>query len=474
MRPTGTRKRGSLPIGKAIAAPYCRSMRTSASVVAARTPATRDRYVDLLRVISIAVVVFGHWLMAAITFDQRAWQAANVLSLMRGVWILTWILQVMPVFFFVGGFSNYRTATSVERDGGGYASYLERRFDRLLRPTLVFLAIWSVAIVAVSAIAGDALVRSSRYVALVLWFLGVYLAVVALAPPMVRLHRRYGARVPVALIVGTVVVDVLRLVYHVGYVGYLNFGFVWLFAQQLGFFYADGTFGRWPRSRFLIMAGAGLATLTVLVGTGAYPGSMVGVDGDRFSNMNPPTMCIAALTVWLVGLVMTLRDRGVGWMSHDHAWRLTIAGNSMIMTVFLWHLSALGIAAGVLFLVRFPVAQGGTVLWWLQRPVWFALAITVLAGLVAAFGRFEGPRQRRASTAGSIRGVAGALLVIVGVLGFALSGFDKPWSADGRELIVMPVFPALDWILLIGGLALLHRPRRTLSPSASAHPQRRR
>jgi hypothetical protein len=38
----------------------------SAAQLAARTPRSRDRYVDLLRVFSLAAVVLGHWLMAVL------------------------------------------------------------------------------------------------------------------------------------------------------------------------------------------------------------------------------------------------------------------------------------------------------------------------------------------------------------------------------------------------------------------------
>ena len=36
-----------------------------AADLAAKTPESRNRYVDLLRAVSICAVVFGHWLMAA-------------------------------------------------------------------------------------------------------------------------------------------------------------------------------------------------------------------------------------------------------------------------------------------------------------------------------------------------------------------------------------------------------------------------
>ena len=43
----------------------------------------------------------------------------NVVGVTRGLWLLTWVLQVMPLFFFVGGFSNAKTYESMRRRGRG-------------------------------------------------------------------------------------------------------------------------------------------------------------------------------------------------------------------------------------------------------------------------------------------------------------------------------------------------------------------
>ena len=62
--------------------------------------------------------------------------AGNVLSTTPGLWLATWVLQVMPVFFFVGGFSNMVSWQALERRGGGYVEYLSGRMARLLGPVL--------------------------------------------------------------------------------------------------------------------------------------------------------------------------------------------------------------------------------------------------------------------------------------------------------------------------------------------------
>jgi hypothetical protein len=116
----------------------------SAGELAAATPASRDRYVDFLRVASLAVVVLGHWLMAVFSSEGGRLTAGNALAYVPGLWLATWLLQVMPVVFFIGGFSNLAAVRSTTRRGGGYAAYLSSRAVRLLRPTMVFVAVWLV------------------------------------------------------------------------------------------------------------------------------------------------------------------------------------------------------------------------------------------------------------------------------------------------------------------------------------------
>ncbi|MGD8241899.1 MAG: hypothetical protein PVF59_03670, partial [Desulfobacterales bacterium] len=64
--------------------------------LADQTPSARNRYVDLLRALSIMAVVLGHWIMAAPFYDQgqpRMWHLLAVVSWSQ--W-LTWLFQVMP------------------------------------------------------------------------------------------------------------------------------------------------------------------------------------------------------------------------------------------------------------------------------------------------------------------------------------------------------------------------------------------
>lgn len=448
-----------------------RAHHLDAAAVEAATPASRDRVVDLLRVFSITVVVLGHWLMAVVIWTDGRTQVDNALRFTPGLWLATWVLQVMPVFFFVGGFSHAVAWRSVRARGGGYAEFAAGRVARLMRPTAVFLAAWLVAGPIVQATAGDIVGTVVRDLARPLWFLGIYLIAVAVAPAMLRLHERAGWRAPAALFAGAIVVDVLQLALDVPYVGYLNFGSVWLFAHQLGFFYADGSLTRISRRALWSVAAAMLGALAVLVGSGVYPGSMVGLPGEKFSNMNPPTMCLVLLTTWMVALAMLLRPWLARVAARPRAWQRIVAGNTMIMTVFLWHITALMIGVVVWHVVGLPEPAPGSAVFFAYRPLWIAVMAAFLAPLVVAFGRFEPVRARPAApTTG--RAIVAQILVILGVLGFAIGGFSDPFTPEGRELIVLPVFPLQSLLLLAAGLWLM-RPTASRRAAAASGRSRR-
>src|SRR5918996_5289347 len=107
------------------------------------TPATRDRVIDFLRAASICVVVLWHWSLSIIHWDDDdALTMPNPIGEVPGKWAATWVLQVMPVFFFVGGYANLAGWQAVTRDGGGAAAFLRTRMRRLLLPLLPLLAVW--------------------------------------------------------------------------------------------------------------------------------------------------------------------------------------------------------------------------------------------------------------------------------------------------------------------------------------------
>ncbi|MFE7516403.1 acyltransferase [Streptomyces sp. NPDC057540] len=425
--------------------------RISARDLAAATPATRDRYVDLLRVASLAVVVLGHWLMAAVTADG---QVGNLLAVVPELQAVTWVFQVMPVFFFVGGFSHALAHRSRPR----YAAFLRARLQRLLRPTMVFVGVWGAAALVLQLSGADEGLTgvALRLVAQPLWFIGIYLAMVALTPPLLRLHERWGWGAFGALAGGAAVVDVLRFAADVPYVEFLNFACVWLAVHQLGFLRADGMIRR-PA----LLAGAGLAGAAALVALGPYPLSMVGMPGEKVSNMAPPTLALLCHGLWLVGAVELLRGPGARLVARAGVWRAVVAANGIAMTAFLWHLTAmLGVYGALLGCgAELPAPASGA--WWAQVPPRFAAAALLTALLVAVFRRFEAPvAGGPARDGGDGLAALGIVLALFGVLGLSLTGFAGLLDGHAATLIAVPVTAPAAVGLALAGWLLVERAGR--------------
>lgn len=382
--------------------------------IAAGTPASRDRYVDFLRAASILAVVLGHWMQAIITRADGRILIYGAVGVTSGLWLLTWVLQVMPIFFFVGGFSNYSGLRTVLDGSRTAASFLGTRLRRLLVPFAVFALVWAGVIVVLRAlhIGPDEWLRGFRLNNIPfgpLWFLGVYLVVTLVSPWTARLHRRFGVTVPGALGGTVVAVDLLAFGAGVSGVRWVNAAAVWLFVHQLGYFYADGSLLRVPRRTVIAGTLGALAATVALTSVGVYPRSMVGTDAVHFSlkpielvsNMNPPTVVILAHALWLIGLAMLMRDRVLRWLQRAVPWGLTAIVNVSIMTIFLWHMTAYL----VVIVLAWPLGLGhepeSTTRWWIERPFWLLAPALVLAALVATFGRFErGPVRRAGRPAG--------------------------------------------------------------------------
>ena len=74
----------------------------SVQQVAEATPATRDRFVDVVRLFCLLVVITGHGTMLLVIVEPGRWRFGNALAGSPVLQALTWVLQVMPLFFFAG------------------------------------------------------------------------------------------------------------------------------------------------------------------------------------------------------------------------------------------------------------------------------------------------------------------------------------------------------------------------------------
>ena len=369
-----------------------RALRESAD----RTPPSRERYVDLLRALAICAVVLGHWLVSAIIEDQQGRPTGrSALESLPWAYPITWVVQVMPVFFIIGGYANAASLASHRNRGGDGVSWLQDRSGRLVRPTTVLLVVLVAGAVAGRLLGVDPeFVRMVVWVASIpLWFLAAYLVVVAAAPLMEHLHRRFGLRVIGVLVVLVALGDVARL-RGLELLGAGNFLFGWLAIHQVGIAWRDGRLPFRPRTWVPLLLG-GLAAALLLTVLGPYSISMIDVGGQRPRNASPPTLALLAVATFQLGLLMAVRDPAERWLHRRRPWLAVVAVNSVVFTIFLWHMSAVVLLVGVLdTLGVLPTPAVATTEWWLWRLPWLLLLTVVLIGLVALFGPIEA-RSRR-------------------------------------------------------------------------------
>ncbi len=347
------------------------------------TPADRDRTVDALRVACIGVVVLWHWCLSVTHWVDGRLTMPNPIDSLTAGWALTWVAQVMPLFFLVGGYAD-RAAMG---DRVAWRPIVGRRLRRLVVPAGVMIAVWAGLEVTRRLVSpgGEPFWVTYRVVLVPLWFLLVFGAVVALAPLTLRWHRSRPLATLVVMVGAVLAADAVRFLGGWTPAGWFNVVAVFVAVHQGGYLWRDhGLEGRGG-----LLTVVGLGALTVTTTTLGYPASMVATPSTDFSNMFPPTAAILAVAVLQAGLV----GLATPWLrricQRRSVWRGVVAANGVAMTVFCWHMTAAVAAIAVFEGLGGHLLGRPSVAWWLQRPVWVVMPGVALAGLVAVFGRVE-------------------------------------------------------------------------------------
>ncbi|MGW6455813.1 acyltransferase family protein [Streptomyces sp. NPDC055078] len=394
----------------------------TAEKIEARTPAHRDRAIDGLRAVALLAVPLGHWLLGGFDLgDDGALRNASPLSAFGFFAPLSWVLQMLGIFFLVGGFAS---ALSYRRHEGSTAQWLRQRLARLGRPVLGVTAVWAAMIPVLYALGvpGTTLRTGSTLVVQPLWFVGVYAVVTALTPYCVRAARRLGPWAAAPLLLSVAVVDVLRYGPAAdvmpSWLSMLNILPGWLFAYQLGVSWGEGRITR-RHARALLIGGAALFAVLLLVFH--YPASMVGVPGEARTNSHPPSLLVLALAAAQSGAAILLRDRIAKLLARPALWAPVVVINLAAMTILCWHQTAM-LAAAVpgSFLGTVPglTSAPDTLGWIAARVLWLPVFAGLLV-LIARYARgFESPWKAGTRAAGARRAVAG--LLAAGFAVFAL------------------------------------------------------
>ncbi|MDQ0377107.1 acyltransferase family protein [Amycolatopsis thermophila] len=410
----------------------------------------RDTFLDVVRAIAILAVIGQHWLMPVLSYDHGTLATGNALTT-PGWWALTWLSQVMPMVFFAGGAANLLSL----RRAASTRDWLSTRLKRLLIPVLPLFAVWLLApdllrdlgapeqpVQIAGAIAGQ-----------LLWFLAVYLLTVAVTPLMLAAHRRWGLGVPLVLTGLAVVVDVGRFEVF-GPLGYVNAVFVWLAVHQLGFHYVEGRLATLSRRGAAGLAMAGFGVTALAVAFGPYPASMIGMPGAPVSNMSPPTAVLMSLAVGQAGFWLALKPALATLAERPAVAAVLRWSGPRFMSLYLWHMPALVVVAGVAVLgFGYATPEPGSADWFAVAPMWAGAAAVVLAGLLRAFGRFE-TRPGTGSAVPARQLALATVLASGGLLGLAAHGFTTPPHGG-------PFSGPLPWVaLVLTALVLVTKPVR--------------
>ncbi|MCG5452825.1 acyltransferase family protein [Micromonospora hortensis] len=470
--------------------------------LAERTPAGRERYVDLLRALAITMVILGHWSVTVVGRNPDGQATGHsALGDLRWAYPLTWLAQVMPVFFLVGGYANAASVTRLRARGGDSAGWLIDRSARLVRPTSTLLLVLT-AVAAVARLRGadPTQIREVFWFATIpLWFLVAYLAAVVLTPPMYALHRRLGLAVPLVLVAVVGLGDLGRLS-GPEELSYGNYLFGWLAVHQLGFAWHDARATpppadpktpppakagatapppaatdaagpptpdrpgvrrrRLPTSHRagLAFLGGGLGAVLLLTVLGPWPVAMLKVPDERLDNAAPPSLALLAVAAGQLGLILLLRGPAERLLRRSGPWQVVIGVNLVVLTVFLWHLTAAILLIGLLDAVgTLPTPAVDTAAWWAWRVPWLLLLSAVLAVLVAIFGTVEARSGRHRTGRGTPRGTpARAALAVAGyaaVVAALLINSTTPQQAP--EPLGTPVPALVAYLAGAGVLRLL-------------------
>ncbi|WP_052850742.1 acyltransferase family protein [Streptomyces avicenniae] len=424
----------------------------------------RNRPADLLRVTAIGAVVVGHWLLTDVTYHDGRLSGRDALRYVGWAPWVTLVLQVMPVFFVVGGYANAVSWSARRQRGERGAAWVRVRVLGLLWPTAVYVvvAMGVVCVVAATGVAQrDELRQAGWFVALHLWFLPVYLVLIALTPALYALHLRWGLRFA-ALVAGVaVVVDVLVVGPGVPVVGGANYLLVWGAMYLWGFAWHDGSLTR-PRARCAALGAGGVALLTALLVWGPFPVAMIGA-GTRVENTSPPSVALLAFAAAQTGLLLTAEPALARLLTRPVLWRRVSRANTAVMTLYLWHMAPVIAVAVALYPAGIvPQPSIGSGAWLALRVGWVALLAVLLLPLVRVVLWAERPLRHLPPGIGTLRRRSPVLLAVgTAVAAGALARFAAVGFAPGGH----PAWPVL--LLFAGGLLLVLFSGRDAPPGSA-------
>jgi Acyltransferase family len=386
---------------------------SDAGTVADDSRAGRDHAVDVARLGALVVVMFGHCALLLATLDSGGLHIGNLLGALPSIAPITWVVQVMPLFFFAGGAAGAYSWTF----GTLWGTWLFTRAQRLCRPVFWYLAAWSVGLVVADLTLGtEAAASLGRECVALLWFLGVYLVVLAFVPALTRMSSsRVFAIVVASLLASAAAVDGIRLAMGTPVWGVANLVIVWLIPVVVGVAYARRLI---RPAAALAVAVCALVAQVVVAMAGPYDVSLVVTGTDRMSNVSPPTLLLALHCTWMSFAFVVAAGAIRRWASRPRVRHVVTVGNRGAMTLYLWHIPAIAVATFALTAVGLDAYDVDAQWFWALlalRAVVFAVVMAVMFWLLSPLEHRRLPWWDAPVAAGARSTVAGAFVCAAGV-----------------------------------------------------------
>lgn len=431
--------------------------------------------------------------MAVVAWDKGVPKLGNLLAAYPVTQLLTWLLQIMPLFFFAGGAANALSWDKHQQNNLNYQSWLWARTSRLLRPLWVYLVIaGSIATIitftAPIEVASPLLLLTTQ----LLWFLGAYFLTTALTPLFKKSTPKNSALTLITLIFFVALVDLLTIIWHLPQsLGLINFVLVWAIPSYLGALRSHGTLLKYQTKTLLMLILANLTANALLINFGPWPLSLVGMPGEKISNMAPPTLPLAIHAITII-FILTLIDKPLARILQNmKIWTFVTGVNLKAMTLYLWHLPilvTLFAASHALNLDRptstslngFPVpANFGYALGSLLFLPIFALLVYLVVTLLAPFEYLKLPWWDTSLKSQPPKEKLGKLLSIIAVLGIGISMLMLSATGLGgfpfkiTHYAGLPLNPALAILLLLLSASIIRYTggKRQLSKDTTTPPQ---
>lgn len=306
--------------------------------------------------------------------------------------MLTWVLQVMPLFFIVSGSVNAEAWNRHHQRGGGLTAFVRRRVGRFTAPLAMLVALCAVAELTGRALNGQPFITRHLVILVPLWTLGLLMAYAPATAMLDRAWRRFGTTTTVWL--GSIVVlsdlvrfragsDLAAVAQTVSTIG------VWLVAYQLGWVYraAVAQGAEATRGTGQVLASVGFVGLVVTTNIDVYPRPMVATTTDSMSNLLPTTVPVMMLALLQCGLLLVFRPRLAAWLDRDQMRGRLDALGGYALPAYLLHMIVVVAMVLALEATGLGLSDVPTVAWWITRPLWLAAVVALMIPMIRASGR---------------------------------------------------------------------------------------